>query len=194
VSNPFSSRRGIMLPPPAPAKLEPVEYAAPVGRPVRLVNGLCLAVVGCLVVVAVAIIVGQGGALRQAWPPILGAVFAAALMLPIMLYSRVHGYRLTQDELLVLRRNRQNRFALDGLRSVDVDPKAMAWSIKVFGNDGLGAVTGRFRNRKLGAYRAFVTDRAHAVVLRWPDRCIVVSPDRPEEFAVEVRRRAGLGR
>lgn len=171
-----------------------VEFAAPIGRRVRLVNGLCLAVVGCLTVVAVAFLIGKGGDARQSWQPTLAPVLAAAVIFPIMLYSRVHGYRLTEHELQILRRNRQNRFALDGLQSVDVDPKATAWSIKFFGNDGLGAITGRFRNRKLGAYQAFVTDLERAVVLRWPGRCLVVSPDRPEEFATEVRRRAGLGR
>jgi hypothetical protein len=172
----------------------PVEFAAPVGRRVRLVTGFSLLVVGVLAVVAVAFVVGGVGPAQQFWPATIAPVLAAAVMVPIMLYSRVHGYRLTEHELQILRRSRQNRFALDGLQGVDVDPKAMAWSIRIIGNDGLGAVTGRFRNRKLGAYRAFVTDLERAVVLRWPDRCVVVSPDRPEEFAAAVRLRAGLGR
>lgn len=172
----------------------PAEFTAPIGRRVRFVTGFCLVVIGSLAVVALTFAIGKGGAARQSWQTTLAPVLAAAVIVPIMLYSRVRGYRLTEHELLVLRRNRQNRFALDGLQGVDVDPKAMAWSIKIFGNDGLGAITGRFRNRKLGAYQAFVTDLDRAVVLRWPGRCIVVSPDRPEEFAAEVRRRAGLGR
>lgn len=174
--------------------LKPVDFAAPIGRRVRLVTRFCLIVIGSLAVVAVTFLIGKGGDARQSWQPTLAPVLAAAVIIPIMLYSRVQGYRLTEHELQVLRRNRQNRFALDGLQGVDVDPKAMAWSIKIFGNDGLGAITGRFRNRKLGAYQAFVTDLDRAVVLRWPGRCLVVSPDRPEEFATEVRRRAGLGR
>lgn len=172
----------------------PVEFTAPIGRRVRLATWFCFAVIGNLAVVALAFVIGRNETAREFWPAVLAPVLAAAVIVPIAWYSQVRGYRLTRDELLVLRRNRQNRFALDGLQSVDADPKAMAWSIKVFGNDGLGAITGRFRNRILGAYQALVTDRDRAVVLRWPGRCIVVSPDRPEEFAAEVRRRAGLGR
>ena len=195
MSNPFGRRGGIIVGSPPPAKHdEPVEFAAPVGRRVRLVTGSCLLVVGILAVIAVAFIVGGVGPVQRSWPATLAPVIAAAVMVPIMLYSRVLGYRLTEHELQVLRIRRVNRFAFDGLQGVEVDPKATAWSIKTFGNDGLGAMVGRFRNRKLGAYRAFVTDLGRTVVLRWPGCCLVVSPDRPEEFAAEVRLRAGLGR
>ena len=195
MSNPFGPRGVIIVgSPPSTKSEEPVEFTAPVGRRVQLVNRLCLLVIGCLVVVAVAFLIGKGAAARESWQPALAPVLAAAVMVPIMLYSRVHGYRLTEHELQILRRNRQNRFPLDGLQGVEVDPKATAWSIKVFGNDGLGSITGRFSNKRLGSYQAFVTDRERTVVLRWPGRCIVVSPDRPEEFAAEVRRRAGLPR
>ena len=178
--------------PPSPVKHEPVEFAAPVGRHVRLVTGFCLIVIGGLALVPLAILISRGEPAHQAWLTMLAPVCTATVIVPIMLYSQVLGYRLTRDELIVLRRRRQNRYALNDLQGVAVDPKAMAWSIKVFGNDGLGAITGRFRNRKLGAYQAFVTDRIRGVVLRWPDRCLVVSPDRPEEFAAQIRARAGL--
>jgi hypothetical protein len=67
-----------------------------------------------------------------------------------------------------------------------------AW--KVHGNDGLGAVAGRFRNKRLGAFRAYLTDTEHAVVLRWPDRCLVISPQQDSFFLEAVRKRAGLRR
>jgi hypothetical protein len=54
------------------------------------------------------------------------------------------------------------------------------------GNGGFFAFTGYFRNKELGAYRAFMTDRRLAVVLRFPDRVIVVSPDRPEDFVSAI--------
>ena len=66
----------------------------------------------------------------------------------------------------------------------------MARSIRVFGNGGLFAVTGIYRNRKLGTYRAYVTDRKLSVVLRTrAGKSIVVSPERPEAFLATLRAR-----
>ncbi len=52
----------------------------------------------------------------------------------------------------------------------------MKGSIRTFGNGGLFCFSGRFRNRKLGSYRAFATDPKLAVVLRFPDKIVVVTP------------------
>ena len=60
------------------------------------------------------------------------------------------------------------------------------------GNDGLGAIAGRFRSRELGTFTAYVSNKDNAVVLRWPDRVLVVSPERDYEFAKVVRAHAGL--
>ena len=58
----------------------------------------------------------------------------------------------------------------------------MARSLRIFGNGGLFSVCGRFRNRELGHYRAFVTDPKNAVVLRFGEQTIVISPEGPKEF------------
>jgi len=62
----------------------------------------------------------------------------------------------------------------------------MRGSIRTFGNGGLFSFTGFYRNRLLGAYRAFVTDPRQAVVLRFPKRNVVVSPGAPEEFVRDL--------
>jgi hypothetical protein len=170
----------------------PVDFAAPIGRRVRGTTLLIGVIVVGLVVLNFVLAFMHRMPEREFWILVVAPVGILAVLVPVALFSQVLGYRLTADELLILRRHRQNHFPLAGLRSVEVDPTAMEWSIKILGNDGLGAITGRFRNRKLGAYRAFVTDRARAVVLRWPDRCLVVSPDRPEEFAALIGARTGL--
>ena len=81
------------------------------------------------------------------------------------------------------------RLPLAGLVAVETDREALRGAWKIFGNDGLGAYAGRFRSRKLGRFRAYVSDPAWAVVLRWPDRCLVVSPAQPGEFTDAVRAR-----
>jgi hypothetical protein len=60
-------------------------------------------------------------------------------------------------------------------------------SIRISGNGGLFVFCGLFRNSKLGVYRAFCTDASHAVVLRFPDRTIVVTPAQPEKFVNAIK-------
>jgi hypothetical protein len=65
----------------------------------------------------------------------------------------------------------------------------MAHSWRIWGNGGLFAIHGWFQNRELGRYRAFVTDPDHAVVLRWPQVTVVVSPGEPARFVQVLQAR-----
>jgi hypothetical protein len=58
----------------------------------------------------------------------------------------------------------------------------MARSLRTWGNGGAFAITGRFRNARLGAYRAYVTDTSRTVVLRFRSETVVISPDDPQRF------------
>jgi hypothetical protein len=94
----------------------------------------------------------------------------------------IRGYTLTPTHLEIHRLGWTTRWPLDGLREVFARPGVMAWSWRTWGNGGLFAIHGWFRNHQLGRYRAFVTDPDHAVVLRWPQETVVVSPGEPERF------------
>jgi hypothetical protein len=63
---------------------------------------------------------------------------------------------------------------------------------KIGGNGGLGAIRGRFKSKRIGKFDAFLTDTDHAVVLRWPDKTVAVSPADPEFFILIARSAAGL--
>jgi hypothetical protein len=126
-----------------------------------------------------------------ALPGLLGAAGVPAIVsslvpLCILVGGAMSGVRQydVQPNLIVIRRfgwtTRLSRF---GLQRVEVVPGVMQGSIRVFGNGGLFALVGRFRNSRLGAYRALVTDADRTVVLHYTDRRVVVSPDRPAEFA-----------
>ncbi len=106
-------------------------------------------------------------------PPI--AIAAALLFV-------VRGYRIEGDRLEVQRLLWSTRIPLDGLERAWHDPQAMQRSIRVFGNGGLFAISGLFRSRALGNYRAFVTRPDRAVVLRTPSRVVVISPAEPRAF------------
>jgi len=92
------------------------------------------------------------------------------------------GYELTPEELRIGRLGWKSVFPLRSLRSAEHKSNAMARSLRIFGNGGLFSVCGRFRNRELGHYRAFVTDPKNAVVLRFGEQTIVISPEGPKEF------------
>jgi hypothetical protein len=73
-----------------------------------------------------------------------------------------------------------------GLESAQFEPNAMQWSIRTLGNGGFFSFSGFYRNKRLGGYRAFVTDRHQTVVLRYSGRTVVVSPAAPEQFVQEL--------
>jgi|SRR5215831_4720272 len=125
-------------------------------------------------------------------PPFADEMRTLVRVLPIAILGIaalfvVRGYEIEGRELLVQRLLWATRVPIDGLESAWLDPEAMAGSIRVFGNAGLFAVTGVFRSRKLGTYRAYVTDRKRALVLRTRSKAIVVSPEKPEAFLANLK-------
>ena len=98
----------------------------------------------------------------------------------------VRGYAVTADAILVHRLCWTTRLALAGLQSAKFEPDAMRRSLRTFGNGGLFSFSGLFRNKALGAYRAFVTDPHRTVVLHFPTRTVVISPSSPNEFVHDI--------
>lgn len=121
---------------------------------------------------------------------ILWVVPLAMLIVPMPFMVR--GYGILGDQLQIKRFGWVSEVPLTELESVQVEPDAMRQSFRIFGVGGAYSYSGRFRNGTLGRYRAFVTDNARTVVLRFPTDTVVVSPDRPEEFAATLQSRAPL--
>jgi hypothetical protein len=94
----------------------------------------------------------------------------------------VWGYRIHNQTLYVQRLGWETAIALEQLESVEQVPAAMKGSLKTWGNGGLFSFSGRFRNATLGPYQAYATDLTRTVVLTFPDRKIVLSPEEPEQF------------
>ncbi len=116
-----------------------------------------------------------------------GAIASFLVVVPPLvvlgaLFFVVRGYEIDGNRLGVQRLLWVTSLPLDGLQRAWHDPEAMRRSIRIFGNGGLFAISGLFRNRALGNYRAFVTRPDHAVVLRTPSRVVVVSPAEPRAF------------
>lgn len=118
--------------------------------------------------------------------------WVAALPLVVVAISAlfvIRGYAVTADEILIRRSFWSTHFDRNRLQSATVDPGALRGSIRLFGNGGLFSITGLFRSRALGRYRAYITDPARTVILRFADRVVVVSPADPEAFVRDVSTR-----
>jgi hypothetical protein len=119
-----------------------------------------------------------GGALSWVGGLLAALVAGCALL-------AIRGYTVTPDAILIHRWFWATRLPLASLEAAWFDPRAMRWSFR-FGNPGFFSLTGFYRNKFFGAYRAFATDGRLTVVLQFSDRTVVVSPVAPEDFVDEV--------
>ena len=156
--------------------MRPAVYSAPWSASLRVMTAL-----SCLLLLGVAI----SGILTSQGDPIrLAVVFGVPLLILLgALPFAVTGYRIEGGSLCISRPLWTTRVSLAGIIGAEADSEAMSGSVRTLGNGGLFSFTGRFRNRRLGSYRAWVTDPKRAVVIELPGRTIVVSPDRPLEMA-----------
>jgi hypothetical protein len=109
-----------------------------------------------------------------------------AFILPVAALFIVRSYTIEPNMLAIRRLLWATRLPLAGLQSAEVSPNVMRGSLRLFGNGGMFSITGLFRNRALGNYRAFVTDLTRTVVLRFPKRTFVISPENPERFVADI--------
>ncbi len=176
---------------PADRASDPVEFAAPLGGRVKFITGLCFALGGGLFVFDLAFAAYMGPSHPVFVPMLIAAPLALAVFLLLAAHFRIRTYRVTADELQIVRRWRTDRLPLRGLAAATPDPVVLQGARKTMaGNDGLGAMTGRFRSRSNDEFEVFVSDPRRSVLLRWPERAVVVSPDRTAEFPELVLRRA----
>jgi hypothetical protein len=149
------------------------QFKAPWGMRLRVTSAL---VTVMLVVLAVGyVVLAAPGASRVA------AVYPLLVLVGTLLFM-VRRYTITTDAILVQRWLWTTRLPLAGLQAVRFQPDVMSASRRKFGNIGVFSFTGWYSNKSLGLYRVFVTDLDRTVVLTYSDRCVVVSPDVPEDF------------
>jgi hypothetical protein len=123
----------------------------------------------------------------------MDSVMFGLMQSPILLWLvcfllSVRGYTITADHIVIHRLIWATRIPLESLQSFDFDPAALRQSIRYFGNGGIFAICGLYRHRRLGVFRAFVTDTGRTVMLRFQSRAIMVSPDDPHCFVKALLR------
>ena len=171
-------------------------FGAPWGRSLAIATSVQVLVL--LAVCAAALLAGLLDADLQSWQRLLVSLLGVGLPLTVLGAAArfaVRGYTVRDDSILVHRLGRSSTVDLRGLESATMSPHVMRRSVRELGNGGLFSYTGRFRNARLGSYRAYVTDHARTVVLRFPGRAdgevLVVSPDDPEAFVTLLADRRG---
>lgn len=161
-------------------------FDAPWARWVKWVSALSVVLLGGISLLEATFIPRH---LLGGWPWLVAVVLPAMVPLGAALFI-IRGYQLEPRRLLVRRLLWSTEVPLDELRRAWAAPDAMASSWRLFGNGGLFSVTGLFRNRRLGNYRAFATDPARAVVLEIGERRVVVTPGSPPRFLAALARSA----
>jgi hypothetical protein len=167
--------------------------SAPMGR--RLIRSMIVALVIIFGAIGLNVGLALSGLQAHSTPAGRAAVVLAPLLgllvaLPLFFIQRSRTVRFRiEDNCLVLGRK---RYPLEGLVEIGRDPKLLRWAFRTGGNAGLGAISGRYWSRRIGKFYAFMTDSEKAVVLRWKDQVVAVSPDDPEFFIMCARSAAGL--
>ncbi|MGE3312819.1 MAG: PH domain-containing protein [Limisphaerales bacterium] len=160
------------------------EYSAPWSGLQKAISGLVTVILGVVTAALFREPIPSGVRLL--------AVAGVVVILGIGLASMVLGYAIGDREVLVRRPFRRTRLPLAGLVEVVAEPD-LAWgALRLFGNGGFLSSTGIFWNRRLGRFRLLANNTSTAVLLRYADRRVVLSPADPTGFAREVRLRAGL--
>ncbi len=102
-------------------------------------------------------------------------------------FFMVRGYELDGEYLYIHRLLWKTTIDLSELKDIKTGADLTAHSIRTFGNGGLFAFVGRFRNRTLGSYRAYITDFKNTVALIFPGYSVVISPGQPLVFEQQIR-------
>ena len=169
----------------------PPDLEVPPARRGARVRGATLVTFGA---VALLEVLAVAGTWRSAEVPLVPGLFVLVTVpLALAVYwhgARILAYELAGSSLVVRRAFLSRRFSLEGLASAEVESDVMRGACRVVGNGGLGAVAGLFRSRRWGSFRAYLSDPATAVVLRWKSgACVMVSPAEPRALVEELRRR-----
>jgi hypothetical protein len=119
-------------------------------------------------------------------------LFLVSLILLATAILGIRSYRLTEEDLCIRHVGWSQHWSLRDLRDVKIRPGILTGSMRTMGIGGFFGYIGRFRSQLLGNYQAYVTDSSRAVVLRFKDDTLVISPDDPAAFVSKVYQlRAG---
>ncbi|MEM9819333.1 MAG: PH domain-containing protein, partial [Cyanobacteria bacterium P01_D01_bin.6] len=155
-------------------------FKAPWSTSLWLITGLT-----CGLLIAIALI-GLFTGPRNTWFWLPTMVGLPLVILVATAFFCIRGYAIAGHTLTVQRLGWESTVELRNLISAEVVPTAMDESLRLFGNGGLFAFSGKFRNQALGKYTAYATNPRNSVVLKFPQKTVVLTPDDPKGFVEAV--------
>ena len=162
-------------------------HAAVLGTRQRLVAGILgIGVgIGIPLVLSVVLLAQTGDPEFLIFPlPFLGAVWFAQGLAPA-------GYTLGDEALVIERRWAPRVVPYRAIRGVDRHPRPIGGALSLGFNSLFGSHGTRW-NRRTGFHYLAIANTRDLVYLETPRGLVVLSPDRPDEFVAELRRRAAL--
>jgi hypothetical protein len=154
-------------------------FSSPWGARVRILTSVV-----AVIFLSLSMLIGFNPEVSQSdeWGMRFLPVLIFLVMNLVMAPFLVLGYEVSAGEISIRRLGWVKRIPLTGISSVTCDPLGLRGATKIIGNDGYLAMIGWFKSKKMGFFRAFVTDGSRVVILKWPDKTILISPDDPETF------------
>jgi transcriptional regulator with XRE-family HTH domain len=107
------------------------------------------------------------------------------LLYIVNMLTMVNSFTIKGGKLVIQHFLFKKSYDLAALTGIEACPHAMMGSVPL--TFPLVTLSAWYCNALLGTYRAFVTDPAHMVVMRFGKKTIVVSPDDPDAFIEAVR-------
>ena len=159
-------------------------YRAPYDRVVLLVT----VIASIALLAATVAMLGVAAAISLPVVRVLCGALAVGI-LAILVFSYVlapKGYRIEPGRLVVERPAGPLTFALDApveIRRAD----RLGPTLRTWGNGGLFGAYGRFRNKELGAFRAYSRRSHDYVVIRTPSLTLVAGPEDPDQFVHDLQ-------
>jgi len=157
-------------------------FRSPWARSIWWLTLLSLAVLVGLAMVAV--FAGPAGSL--VWLAVI--LVPTVVVLAAVGFFTIRRYDLTPGHLLVRRLGGTTHVELDGLQSAVADPDAMEGARRTFGRGKMSLFFNTYENERLGDFWAFGRQDRRAVVLRYPNQVVVVTPHDPQRMVAELER------
>jgi len=160
--------------------MSPIEFRAPWAS--RLKTGTSIAI-------GIFVLSFLVGIFAPALPYPLRIVLTGlpVLFLLISVPFSIRGYSLSQDGIVIKRFAWDVQLPLATLESVDGKADMLDQSYRLAANRGLFVYSGWFWSSEFKLFRAYVSDPSRAVVLKYPNRTIVISPHDPQQFIMRAR-------
>jgi hypothetical protein len=100
---------------------------------------------------------------------------------------RITSYEISSGNLVVHLGFGKKIFPLSGLQNISLEESPFSGARKNAAMAGVWSYCGVFNSAKLGEFHAYATDTSRGVLLTWPDKKVLVTPQDATSFVQSAR-------